>query len=162
MRKIFFGLLVLAVTNVYSQYSINGIVQDSDTNLPVIGATIQLQKPEKAAITDVSGEFSFDNLSQGSYTLLVASLGYGTKTLKVEVPRESQIQILLSPTAIEIEEVIVSTPFHQLQSENVMKVERVTMENLKRTGGTTLTDGLSQIAGVETITTGAGIGKPVI
>lgn len=162
MKNFFFGLLLLAVTNVYSQYSINGVVQDSDTNLPVIGATVQLQKPERAVITDVAGEFIFKDLSQGSYTLLVTSLGYGTKTVKVELPGNDQIQILLSPTAIEIEEVIVSTPFHQLQSENVMKVERVTMENLKRTGGARLTDGINQIAGVETITTGAGIGKPVI
>ncbi|WP_324719080.1 TonB-dependent receptor [Salinimicrobium sp. HB62] len=162
MKNIIFGLLLLVVSNAFSQYSLNGKIIDSDSNQPVIGATVQLQKPERAAITDLSGEFLFQNLSEGSYTLIISSLGYGTKTVKANIPEDGEIRIELSPTAIEMEEVIVSTPFHQLQSENVMKVERVTMENLERTGGNRLTDGLSQIAGVETITTGAGIGKPVI
>lgn len=162
MKNIIFGLLLLAVTNVYSQFSINGVVLDSNTKLPVIGATVQVQKPERAAITDLSGKFVLKNLSAGSYSLLVSSLGYGTETFKVEISGDEELKIELSPTAIEIEEVIVSTPFHQLQSENVMKVERVTMESLERTGGNRLTDGISQIAGVETISTGSSIGKPVI
>lgn len=162
MKNIFFGLLLLVVNNSFSQYSLKGEVIDSNTDQPIVGATVQLQKPERAAITDLSGEFVFENLSEGSYSLVVSSLGYGTRTVKIEMPQDGEIQVELSPTAIEIEEVIVSTPFHQLQSENVMKVERITMANLKRTGGNRLTEGLSQIAGVETITTGAGIGKPVI
>ena len=162
MKNFIFGLLLLVVNNALSQNSISGKVIDSNTKQYITGATVQLQKPERATITDLSGEFIFENLSEGSYVLVVSSLGYGTRTLKVNFPEERELLIELLPTAIEIEEVIVSTPFHQLQSENVMKVERVTMMNLKRTGGNRLTEGLSQIAGVETITTGAGIGKPVI
>lgn len=162
MKNIIFGLLLLAVTTGYSQYSAKGIVIDSNTGQPVVGATVQLQKPERATITDLSGEFMLDNLSEGSYSFVVSSLGYGTKTHKFELPGIQNLQIELSPTAIEMEEIIVSTPFHQLQSENVMKVERVTLESLERSGANRLTDGLSQIAGVETITTGTSIGKPVI
>lgn len=61
-----------------------------------------------------------------------------------------------------MEEVIVSTPFHKLQSENVMKVERADIEELKDLGAVTLSDGLTKIAGVESVSTGVGIGKPVI
>jgi len=61
-----------------------------------------------------------------------------------------------------MEEVIVSTPFHKLQSENVVKVERESLDDLKKSGAVTLAEGITQIAGVESITTGAGIGKPVI
>ena len=51
-----------------------------------------------------------------------------------------------------MEEVIISTPFHQLQSENVMKVERATMDELERTGALNLADGITDIAGVQSIT----------
>ncbi len=162
MKNIFFGLLLLVVSNAYSQYSVEGKIIESNTEQPVIGATVQLQKPERVTITDLSGSFSFDNLSAGSYSLVISSLGYGTRTYKFDLPGNQDLQIELSPTAIEMEEIIVSTPFHQLQSENVMKVERITVESLDRTGGNRLTDGISQIAGVETITTGSAIGKPVI
>lgn len=162
MKNIILGLLLFAAGNIYSQHSVSGTVVDSNTNQPVIGATVLIQKPERGTITDISGEFIIENISEGTYDLVISSLGYGTQTLKIRVPLSEKIVVNLSPTAIEMEEVIVSTPFHQLQSENVMKVERVTMEGLARTGGSRITDGISQIAGVETITTGSAIGKPVI
>jgi iron complex outermembrane receptor protein len=162
MKNIIFGLLLLAVTTGYSQYSAKGIVIDANTEQPVIGAAIQLQKPERSSITSLSGEFTLDNLTAGNYSLVISSLGYGTRTYQFEVPGAGELKIELFPTAIEMEEIIVSTPFHQLQSENVMKVERITRESLERSGTSSLTKGISQIAGVETITTGTSIGKPVI
>src|SRR5690606_8265991 len=53
-------------------------------------------------------------------------------------------------------------PFHKLQSENVMKVEHARVADLKANGALTLSEGISNIAGVESISTGQGIGKPVI
>ncbi len=72
------------------------------------------------------------------------------------------LDIVLSPSAIEMEEVILSTPFHKLQRENVMKVEQAKVETLRKMGAITLSDGITNIAGVESISTGIGIGKPVI
>ncbi|UZH55137.1 TonB-dependent receptor [Salinimicrobium tongyeongense] len=162
MKNIIFGLLLLVATTTYSQYSASGTVIDTNTGGPIVGAAIQLQKPERSTITDLSGNFSLDNLSEGTYSIVISSLGYGTRTFKFQLPGATGLQIELEPTAIEMEEIIVSTPFHQLQSENVMKVERMTVESLERGGVNGLTDGLSQIAGVESITTGTSIGKPVI
>ena len=162
MKKLFL-LLFLAGTNIaFSQHNINGTVLDAQTQLPVIGAAIFIPKLDKGTVTDLDGKFTLENLPQGSFDFVTSSLGFASSTRTIEVPNDSNIEILLSPTAIEMEEVIISTPFHQLQSENVMKVERATVEELTRTGAITLADGISNIAGVETITTGSGIGKPVI
>ncbi|MEG9326739.1 TonB-dependent receptor [Salinimicrobium catena] len=162
MQKLLLGLFFILPLFTYSQYNISGVVLDENSGEPVIGATVELQKTEKIAVTDLDGKFSFSGLPQAEYTLIISSLGYGTRTVKFSLPGEETFEILLSPTAIEIEEVIVSTPFHQLQSDNVMKVERATVEDLNRTGALNLSEGISKIAGVETITTGSGIGKPVI
>lgn len=162
MQKIIVGLIFLLPLLTYSQNNISGIVLDQNSAEPIIGATILLQKTEKATVTDLEGKFRFDNLSEGEHNLVISSLGYGTKTAKFQIPAEGELEIFLSPTAIEMEEVIVSTPFHQLQSDNVMKVERATIAELNRTGSMNLSEGISKIAGVETITTGSGIGKPVI
>ncbi len=61
-----------------------------------------------------------------------------------------------------MDEVILSAPFDKLQSENVMKIESKSMETLKKAGAPTLMQGISNIPGVAEITTGTGIGKPVI
>lgn len=162
MHKILMWLFLAITSLTYSQNSVSGTVMDQNTGQPIIGAAVYLQKNEKGAITDMDGNFILRDISAGEFNLVVSSLGYGTQTVQINVPSEKDLRVYLTPTAIEMEEVIVSTPFHQLQSDNVMKVDRASMEELNKTGAINLSEGISSIAGVETITTGSGIGKPVI
>ncbi|MES2573996.1 MAG: TonB-dependent receptor [Bacteroidota bacterium] len=61
-----------------------------------------------------------------------------------------------------LDEVIVSTAFNKLQSQNVMKVEHSTIKELQQKGTSTLIEGLATIPGVSQVSTGTSIGKPVI
>jgi len=163
MIKTIFSILLLTISlSAFSQSILSGKVTDDVTGEPLAGANIYISKLEKGTITDLDGNFKLYNLPEGKHSMLISSLGYSTKTELLNIPNSSQILIKLKPSAIEMEAVIVSTPFHKLQSENVVKVERETVENLKKSGAITLADGITQIAGVESVTTGAGIGKPVI
>ena len=162
MRNTLLSILLLAVSSIiYSQDQISGSVRDAETSEPVFSANIYFPTLEKGTMTDVDGNFTIKNLPKGKYKLVVSSIGYATFTREVNLPIED-LEILLNPSAIEMEEVIVSTPFHQLQSENVMKVERESLSELNKKGAINLSDGITQIAGVESLTTGVGIGKPVI
>lgn len=61
-----------------------------------------------------------------------------------------------------LDEVIVSTAFNKIQSQNVMKVEHESIKELQKKGTSTLIEGLATIPGVSQISTGTAIGKPVI
>ena len=61
-----------------------------------------------------------------------------------------------------LDEVIVSTAFNKIQSQNVMKVEHSTIKELQKKGMATLIEGLATIPGVSQVSTGTSIGKPVI
>ena len=61
-----------------------------------------------------------------------------------------------------LDEVIISTAFNKIQSQNVMKVEHSTIKELQQKGTATLIEGLATIPGVSQVSTGASIGKPVI
>lgn len=65
-------------------------------------------------------------------------------------------------TIHQMDEVIVSTAFNKLQSQNVMKVEHIKLSTLQQKGEITLVEGLAKTPGVSVISTGASIGKPVI
>lgn len=162
MRKLILLLLLAATTIGYAQNSLRGTVIDQQTNEPVIGASVYISKLEKGSITDLHGNFTIQDLPEGNHKLMVSSLNYSSSSLTVILPHPDPLEIFLSPSAIEMEEVIVSTPFHQLQSENVMKVERATVDDLTKIGAINFSEGIAKIAGVESITTGSGIGKPVI
>lgn len=156
-------LLLLAVSPfIYSQHQISGVVKDASNKQPVFGANVYFPALEKGAVTDFDGNFKIRNIPAGSYKLIISSIGYASITQTINIPSDKNIEISLQPSAVEMEEVIVSTPFHQLQSENVMKVERESVSELEKKGAVTLSEGITQLPGVESITTGVGIGKPVI
>ncbi len=163
MKKAILSLILTSFfISAFSQNSISGKIINLENQEPIIGGNVYSSKLEKGTITNLDGEFLLENLPAGDLQIVVSYIGYTTKTVSISVPAKEPIIIELQPTAIEMEAVIVSTPFHKLQSENVVKVERASLEELRKTGSISLAEGITQIAGVESITTGAGIGKPVI
>jgi iron complex outermembrane receptor protein len=157
-----FFLVVVSMT-AQGQNSVSGTVTDVSSGMPLEGVEVYFPQLEKGSVTDSSGNFKLNNLPKGNFKLLASYIGYETfsKTLLLEAGANN-IDIVLSPSAIEMEEVIVSTPFHKLQRENVMKVERASISELRANGAVTLSEGLTNIPGVESVSTGLGIGKPVI
>jgi len=153
--------MAISVTT-YSQNSIEGSILNYETNEPVIAVTIYLPKLERGTMTSDDGKFHLDNIPDGNFQLVISSIGFTTQTVDINTPLSKPLIIKLQASAIEMEAVIVSTPFHKLQSENVVLVARETIDNLSKSGAATLAEGITQIPGVESITTGAGIGKPVI
>ena len=149
-------------TFIYSQNTVSGSVLNSETGAPVSFANVYLPRLEKGTVTDSTGVFEIHGLPDGSFNIIFSSLGYKTASRTLTLPLPQPLTVTLVPYAIEMEETIVSTPFHKLQSENVMKVERRSIAALKTTGAATLAEGITGIAGVESVATGTGIGKPVI
>lgn len=145
----------------YSQNSISGLITNIDDDAPLEQVSVYFPELEKGAITNSEGVFEINSLPSGRYKLIVSYLGFLTYTETITIPSE-ELKIALSPSVIEMEEVVVSTPFHQLQRDNVMKVEQATVAQFKKQGSITLSDGITAMAGVSSVSTGIGIGKPVI
>lgn len=162
MKSLINVLLLLAVLPLFSQNFLQGEIKNKETNQPIFGAHVYFPELELGGATDELGTFNFSGLPEGNYKMIVSVLGFETKSLSFQIPYSDAISIELSPSAIEIEGVIISTPFHKLQSENVMKVEQESIANLNSQGAINLADGITNFAGVESVTTGLGIGKPVI
>ncbi|WP_417213390.1 TonB-dependent receptor [Bizionia sp.] len=162
MKTILYLLFLSMASIAMGQNNITGIVTDAETGEGLPFVNIYFPQLEKGTTTDFDGIFNIENLPSGSYSLVYSFVGYGTKSMNLVIPTTDTISLTLSSSAIEMEAVIISTPFHKLQSDNVMKVERQTIKELKASGAVTLGEGISNIAGVEGVSTGLGITKPVI
>ncbi|WP_417198753.1 TonB-dependent receptor [Bizionia sp.] len=162
MKTILYLLCLSMAPIAMGQNNITGIVTDAETGEGLPFVNIYFPQLEKGTTTDFDGNFNIENLPSGSYSLVYSFVGYGTKSMNLVIPTTDTISLTLSSSAIEMEAVIISTPFHKLQSDNVMKVERQTIKELKASGAVTLGEGISNIAGVEGVSTGLGITKPVI
>lgn len=160
-------LCLLAVFFIYTaasaQNSLIGNITSKNKNEP-ISATVYIPQLEKGAVADFDGNYTLNNIPDGNYNVVFSSLGYATISKKINFSNNQTIteNLQLEESAVEMEQVIVSTPFHKLQSDNVMKVERISTKELNAAGAVTLADGIKNIAGVNIISTGTGIGKPVI
>ncbi len=162
MKLFLNALLLLAITNLYSQNTIKGTVAEANTNEKLAYVNIYIPSLEKGTSTNDNGHFLLENLPAGKYNILFSMIGYETKSIQIMIPQTQALNINLTPSAIEMESIIISTPFHKLQRDNVMKVEQKKVVDLKANGSITLADGISNIAGVESISTGLSIGKPTI
>ncbi len=164
MKKYLCLLAVLLIVAAASaQNSLSGKITSTENNEP-LAATVYIPQLEIGTAADFDGNYTLKNIPGGNYNVVFSLLGYASVSKKIAFSNNQTVEenIQLVESAVEMEAVIVSTPFHQLQSDNVMKVERISADDLKSSGSVTLADGIGNIAGVETISTGIGVGKPVI
>ncbi|NDV15018.1 TonB-dependent receptor [Muricauda sp. TY007] len=157
--------MLLALTSIYtySQNTLSGNVSEAETGEPLEQVSVYIPQLENGTVTDQNGNYSLKNLPEGNYKLVISYIGFETYSTSVEINSgNNQFDYQMVPSAIEMDEVVLSTPFHKLQRENVMKVEQKSMEELKQQGGITLSEGITNIPGVSSVSTGVGIGKPVI
>ncbi|NNE02428.1 MAG: TonB-dependent receptor [Eudoraea sp.] len=163
MKLQFSIFLTLLTVVTYAQNSIQGTVVSVDNNQPLYQVSVYFPQLEKGTVTDENGNYKLTNLPTGDYKIIASYIGFQTYSSSISITSgDNRLDIALTASAIEMEEVIVSTPFHKLQRENVMKVEQATVAELRTKGAVTLADGITSIAGVESVSTGIGIGKPVI
>lgn len=146
----------------YSQNMLTGKITD-EHGLVIFGADIYSEDLQRGTSTDENGIYTIQNIPNGQHIFIFTFLGYETQQKKITLFNKDKIlNIKLFETVFHMDEVIVSTPFNKLQSQNVMKVEHKSIQSLEKKGGTTLMESLGSIAGVSNMSTGTGIGKPVI
>jgi iron complex outermembrane receptor protein len=152
----------MASTTILGQNDFRGTVTNASTSEGMPFVNIYLPELEIGTVSDENGNFILTSLPDGQFKIIISFVGFETYAINISIPSDSKLKVVLQPSAIEMEEIILSTPFHKLQSDNVMKVEQQKVSQLKTNGAITLAQGITQIPGVESVTTGSGIGKPVI
>ncbi|MGB5244845.1 MAG: TonB-dependent receptor [Lutimonas sp.] len=159
--KLFLLFFVFAIS-IHGQISLKGFVLNENQE-PVENAEVYIELLHIGSTSLEDGSFVLKNIPRGNHKLTINYLGYDTENIMIEVAEKNvEINIVLRPTIFHMDEVILSTPFHRLQSENVMKIESKSIESLQKNGAPTLIESLTSIPGVEQFSTGTGIGKPVI
>ena len=162
MKKLIVALVVSCTALMQAQNTVSGRITDTN-NKALSGVSIYIQELQKGTLSNEDGTYILTNLPKGTVRISFALVGFGTQYKTVsEIQKQNTINIQLAPSVFEMDEVIVSTAFNKLQSQNVMKVAHETMKNLSRKGTSTLIEGLATIPGVSQVSTGASIGKPVI
>lgn len=161
MKKIILALILGLTGMLHAQNKISGTIT-SDKNEPIKGVSVYVPDLHKSTTTGDDGKYVLNNLPAGTINVNFSFVGFISQNKTITVQNETIADITLVQTLFQMDEVIVSTAFNKLQSQNVMKVEHESIKSLQQKGTSTLIEGLATIPGVSQISTGTSIGKPVI
>ncbi|MFC7773365.1 TonB-dependent receptor [Flavobacterium sp. GCM10027622] len=163
MKSFFLSLFIGLTSFVNAQSSFSGTVSDENKH-PIKNTTVAIPELHKEIITNEEGKYRFVNLPSGSFTIIFSHPEFDSTIVTIQLKDgETEYDVVLTEEHTHhIDEVIVSTVFNKMQSQNVMKVENQKIKDLKQKGAASLVEGLATIPGVSNISTGTSIGKPVI
>ena len=131
-----------------------------EANQPMIGATITLSQGQKGTITDALGNFHFDKLCKGAYTVKVQYLGYENLDFEITIDGAVTKILHLKEDVQQLREVVVEDELEH--TEHAHNLATLNSKQLAESAGKTLGESLKEIPGVNSIQTGPGIFKPVI
>ena len=150
------------ISFIHAQNKLSGTITNQEKQ-PLSGVSITISDLHKGTTTDENGMYSISNLPIGTNKITFSILGYTTQNKALIIQKgDNKLDLILAATEFQMDEVIIATAFHKLQSQNVMKVEHQSMKSLQQKGTATLIEGLATIPGVSQVSTGTSIGKPVI
>ncbi|MBU3678201.1 MAG: TonB-dependent receptor [Candidatus Kapabacteria bacterium] len=157
------ALLASSTINLTAQSTgtITGSVKNSATQEALVGATVRIEGTKLGGFTNTKGEFTIKNIPPKSYTIVVSSVGYKTKSLFNTVITSGNVVSLtveLEPTFTESKEIVVEATTFGKRSETPLSVQSLTTEEIRSNpgGNFDISRAIQALPGVGGATGGAG------
>ena len=163
MKKyIIFFVWLLLCQFAFSESIIRGKICNSK-NEPLIGASIYALQQNKGAISNSKGEYQIQNLPNGKINIQVAYIGYQNQVKTIILDNSNiELNFELIETPIETDEIVVSGGYNSTQHENAVKIDALRVMDISNTTTTNFMEVLTAVPGVDMISKGSGVAKPVI
>ena len=164
MSKLYvLGVFLALQFAVVAQLNIRGKVLAENTNQAVSGVKIFVSNLELVTQSDANGAFQFANVPNGTYVLSFQKEGFKNQILELDMDVDTALTINLKTNVLEFQEFIVTgvvraTDFRM----SPLSIKSLNLSELNSKGATNLIDAISRTPGVNQISTGSGISKPVI
>jgi iron complex outermembrane receptor protein len=143
--------------------SLSGTVSKKSDHQPLPDATVFIPDLQVTAIADDNGSYHFKTLPQGTYLVEVQYIGYKTLARNVTVGKTTVVNFELSDQAIEETSVVVTGSSKATQiKRNPIPIISVSHSYLTTNLNTNIIDAIAKIPGVNAVTTGSNISKPII
>lgn len=108
-KRLFFLLLFFCFyVSSFAQFSITGKVLSETDKTPVEGAEVYLTSIGITTKTDASGNFSFNNLSNGDYNIAVFSFEFEVVEKVISVSKNTTVVFELPLLAAQLSEVVIT------------------------------------------------------
>src|SRR5687768_829145 len=143
--------------------SVSGRVTDPDGN-PVPAVRITILEANRTTRTDEAGHYVLAGLGRGTYGLSFARIGFAPRVVRLRVAdRDTVVDVVLQPSLVELPDLqFTASPLATTALNSPQPPSVLTAGDLGTAGAPSLGETASVMPGVRSVSTGAGIGKPVI
>lgn len=163
MKKVATWLACLLSSAAVAQNSLTGKVIDADDQSPLVGAIIYIPDLKKGASANQDGIYLIDQLPHGKFLVEFKFLGYSNFVRSVLIEGNTNLDAALARAVTELNEVIVTGSSHSSElRNNPLPIVTFNLKDLTENTSTNLIDNIARKPGLNQITTGPGISKPVI
>lgn len=154
-------ILTLAVLCILADAHVHGVVKDSATKSPLIGASVYVRGTIAGAYTNSTGTFHLHDVPGDSATLEIRYVGYTPSIVKIKVEPDTRIEVLLVQSAKSTNTIVVEEAAQRsgLATQNVTVLSAAELDEHR---GQTFADALTVVPGVSIMSTGPTISKPVV
>lgn len=159
-RKNLILFLVLGIcTSLRAQTGkISGIVYDSLSGEPMIGAAVFIEGTTTGCISDLDGVFAIGNLKPGYYTVMAKLVSYQTAQIKkvlVSATENTTLRILLKPSVNQLKEYVIERSTDRSssgvllmeQKEAAVMRDGISADMIKKTPDNAASDVLKRVSG---------------
>jgi TonB-linked SusC/RagA family outer membrane protein len=145
--------------------TLQGTVLDESTGEPMPGVNVFIPELNVGAATDADGTFEITDIPEGMYMIRATFVGYETFEEEIEIADgENSIEIMMAPSALQLDEVVVSGLASSIKRENLANaVSKIDASELAAGTSPTTVDGALQgkIAGTNMVSSGGAPGGGV-
>ncbi|MEM6631137.1 MAG: TonB-dependent receptor, partial [Bacteroidota bacterium] len=135
--------LVLFTFSLCAQQVLKGVIMDKESELPLVGATVQLTttEPVLGAVSDVFGHFAIEGVPLGRHRIRVSYIGYQTlqvPNVEVTAGKEVVVEFGLIESVEELEEVEIFSTVQKDGTQNELasvSSRMFSMEEVNRFSG---------------------------
>jgi hypothetical protein len=122
LSRLFLIIIILAAASAFEaagKMVINGHVRDAATGEELIGANVAILESGSGTITNAYGYYSL-SIDPGFYTLIYSYIGYQTQRIPVRLGEDTELNVELQESMLELEEVTISA---EAGNDNITRVE---------------------------------------
>lgn len=155
-------ILMMYGQQLSAQNIISGTVVSVD-GLSLPGAGIFVLELNKAAIADQNGKFVLSDVPSGIFHLQFSYVGFANHLTKVDTRSGNQyLTVTLLQASVETEEIVISGGYNTSQHQNAVKIDVLKLAPMNTSYTPNFTASLQKVAGIDMISKGSGVSKPVI
>ena len=170
MKQFRHFLLSAAILLVFSVFAhaqtgkISGNVTYGGDNTPLHDASVQIVQLKQTVVTDDAGNFTFENVPVGRYTILVHTEGFAdaTKIVNVTASGANPVNFSLQIASLKEEVTVTASGTEQSVFDSFQTVNSIGQARIMEKAATSLGEVLESETGVAKRSFGPGTARPVI